>query len=62
MTFLYDTTIEKAFETHPTSYIAGSFGSYLIGKTAEARILQEYGNFTSTHLCPCGINTGMFLS
>lgn len=35
--------------------------THLTGKTAEARILQEYGNFTSTPLCSCGINTGIFL-
>jgi len=39
---------QKALETNPTSYIAGSFGSYLIGKTAEARILQEYENYLHT--------------
>jgi hypothetical protein len=38
---------KTAFETHPTSYIVGSFDSYLIGKGAEERILQDYGNDAS---------------
>ena len=61
MIFLCATTIKTAYETHPISYTAGGFGSQLNCKTSEARILQEYGNLTSTTICLFGINTRMFL-